>query len=222
MAILGKLSILFTGLLILAGCATTVLRDEPDHATTSLVVGRIELLASNFRSYRSANINGTQSLGVEIHLIEETHNNRFILQSSGSDGLFYSTKLKPGQYEIEKLRFKKNSSKCGAVSIWFRPTENNGFVIQPGKVNNLGCLSWSARNFINKPKTPHGGIPTDVKYVFYVDELGIFRYEDEDRDYFPLSIFTANAEYQVARKLFEDNFSESGWLDFEWVNVPIE
>ena len=158
-----KLSVPIVVFLLLSGCTTTVLWDGPGKSSTTLVVGRLELHARNFRSYRSADINGTHSMGVEIYLIDIVHNNRTVLQSSGDDGLFYSTKLEPGQYKIEKFRFKRNSSNWGAVSIWFRPKENNSMVIQSGSVNNLGLVKWYAKNFTTKSQSDGRGSPTGVK-----------------------------------------------------------
>ena len=61
---------------------------------------------------------------------------------------------------------------------------------------------------------------TGVQYAFKVDELGIF--EEQAEDTYPRSFFTVNSSYQDVRQLFQAEYVNSKWLDFQWIDILIE
>lgn len=139
--LLAMLSII--SLLLCLGC-TKDLPLEPTGPDDTLVVGRIKLEATGFKSEPDMpSVNGVHESGIEL-TFEDTASEEPLVMTSKSGGLFFAKGLQPGMYRLAKL-FIKISGKYGYVTMGtsFRQSQVI-FPIEPAKVTNLGCLTWVA------------------------------------------------------------------------------
>jgi len=122
------------------GCLTTTkFKTEPKTPTDTLVIGRVLFIARNFESFHGVSVNGEHTEGVEIHFINQSTDKKHIIQAFGENGFFYTTKIEPGNYKIDRIYYKSTSEKA-RFSIWVPPSKDNFLRIVSGKVNNLGLI----------------------------------------------------------------------------------
>jgi len=126
----GRLFLLLFACFLILGCASL---PEPDSANQTLVVGMVSV----------QHINRTVTRGVRIILTEDSGTRTHAL-TSGTDGLFYSTRIPPGIYRVIRLEVPRPE---GGNPVLYRWGNAPRIVIENGRVNNLGRINaaWSGR-----------------------------------------------------------------------------
>ncbi len=127
-------------IVLISGCITTTkFKSEPKDPTATLVIGRVEFNIKNFESFHGVSVNGVHTKNVQLDFINQSTDEKRLIQSFGENGFFYSTKLEPGVYKIDKVYYRLTSKKA-RVSIWVGTSTENHVEILRGKVNNLGYI----------------------------------------------------------------------------------
>jgi hypothetical protein len=134
--------LLILTILLLTGCSKKFYV-EPDKNADTLLLGQVQFLGSNDNELNSFNGKRNRNISLEI----ENINNKkcMIIRSADDAGIFYSSRLEQGIYQIKK--FTVQSSDNGR----FHNTTFNQyyfFQLQKGKINNMGFIDWKL-NFKN-------------------------------------------------------------------------
>lgn len=128
-------------LLLCAGCAKR-LSMEPASPEDTLVVGRIMLEASGLEEHNGIpTLNGLHENNIELTFRYIPNDETFTVVSKYG-GLFYKSSLQPGTYGLVKLSLKVSGENGYATVYRSFKWPPFVFTIEPGKVTNLGCLSW--------------------------------------------------------------------------------
>jgi len=138
---------------------------EPAGDGDTLMVGTIDLTASNFKVYGSSTVNGRHSNDIILTFYDNTAQEKIEVETTGSKGLFYMQVNPDHNYELRSLYYKKQIGTRSWASL--RTNVNNfRFTFLPGMVNNLGRLDWTAdgRSRIHKVTQKNGS--DEVNSIF--------------------------------------------------------
>ena len=133
-------SVIFIGLIIISGCATTSKISEPTTADSTLLIGRIKLTCSNFPNYWHCN--GEHTNGIVIDLRNVSTGEILTTKSKGADGMFYFNNPDVGEYEIIGYTIETKGGNMRAT-LRYLYDKGNRFKIKPNAVNNFSDISWS-------------------------------------------------------------------------------
>jgi hypothetical protein len=122
---------------LIGGCASF---PEPGKNNQTLVIGKIVEKGINFDAAQGASVNGTNLCNIEISIKELSSGKEIKLISNG-DGIFHSTSMKPGDYELTKFYIRITSGGAWA-DMWTKPAADKFFTISENRVNNLGGIEW--------------------------------------------------------------------------------
>ncbi len=137
---LKKLSVILFALAI-SGCSGFKIIKEPDNFDKSLLLGSttFSILNSDVAAIKDGDHHSTVVLEMRNSISDKLYK----VESSNSDGFFYSFDLKPGKYSIKRVILKKTISYSDSEethSLYIRPQEEMIFNIKSGEVNNIGEL----------------------------------------------------------------------------------
>lgn len=170
--------LLFTNLFFI--CCSSI--PEPADQSSTLLIGKIVFSAKGYENFGSSSINGVHKTGINL-TIENIKTNEIYVLTTGITGIFYSTNLPAGKYTIKKYLFK-DSSQNSMSEMTASHNDLLVFQINPGKVNNLGFISWLAKN----------------------GEGVTFNY---------------NNDYSIVHDNFNQEYKNSLWLRYEWINLTL-
>lgn len=117
---------------------------EPTALEDSLVIGKISYEGTGFKKEQNLpSLNGSRSKGIELTL-EAVASDETIAVVSKSEGFFFAKNLDPGEYSLAGVYIKITADDGGWVSFRTTLFQPIVFVVEPGKVINLGVWAWEA------------------------------------------------------------------------------
>jgi hypothetical protein len=125
---------------LVIGCTTL---PEPKTESDTLVIGMIIHTGEGFQNYSGVSVNGTHKTGIEMKLKNITTNDEYSIKTQ-KNGLFYTTVLPPGIYEIDQFYLKISSGNAWA-DTYSSPGDSLTFTIVNGRINNLGMVNWDGK-----------------------------------------------------------------------------
>ncbi|UCB46769.1 MAG: hypothetical protein JSV25_04940 [Spirochaetota bacterium] len=191
---------LLISLLLIAGCATTSLIEEPTNHESTLLLGRIKLTGENFPI--SWNMNREITSGLAVYLVDISTKEVITIRSFGKDGLFHLIDPDAGQYAIKGFELlKKSTGMRISLSYPRGPIQPIYISIKKNCVNNLGDIRWNevyATQVSKEVKTNR----TEV--IFSVIGMHTFKHNHDE-----------------VENWFRETYPESVWNQKEWVDVTI-
>jgi hypothetical protein len=124
---------------LVIGCTTL---PGPKTENDTLVIGMIIHAGEGFPNYSSASVNGIHKTGIEMKLKNVATNEEYTVKTK-KNGLFYTTELPSGTYEIDQFYLKVTSGNAWA-DTYGSPYDSWTFTIINGKINNLGVTNWDS------------------------------------------------------------------------------
>ena len=124
-------------LFLLSGCATEKFSTEPDVTIQTLLIGRLQLEATNYKDKFGVDVDHKSNI---LHL-KNISTGALIDLKADNDG-YLSLPYEPGDYIILELR------KAFTTPLEYRPgigtSINKTIQIKPDKVNNIGLITWTS------------------------------------------------------------------------------
>jgi hypothetical protein len=187
------LSLFFTGIMIISGCATTSRITEPANAESTLLVGRIMLTCTDFP--KQWHINGEHASGIEVDLRNVSLNKVITAKARGYDGMFHIINPDFGEYKIERFAIETGGSRY-RVNLQYVPHENTFITVERNAVNNLGDIEWyeTCETEESKEYTSTGTQTTLIT--------------TESHNY--------RRNYAELKSWFVKTYPESGWNNMNW------
>jgi hypothetical protein len=126
--------------LVLAGCATPA-PPPPSANSDALGVGQLIWVIGGY-SVRSgsANINGTQTSGVEMTFVNIGTGEKIVTSTHEPDGFFSVAGVKAGYYSLEKVYFRRNMADGSWADMNWKPRTKLRFTLASQQVTNVGRI----------------------------------------------------------------------------------
>jgi hypothetical protein len=157
----------FLLMLMLVGCSTIL---EPTKPEDSLLIGQLTLKSEGWEDFMNASINGTLKGAISMQ-IENTDTGETYATSTSSNGFFSKINPASGIYVIKKLVYQNTSTNAYITLTWEPNIKLKYIQVDPGKVINIGILTWVAtKNKDNKKSSLiQDDKPEILKDQFVVD-----------------------------------------------------
>lgn len=143
--VFGSVLVALTALLVV-GCVTAP--PNPTSSSDTLLVGQLVFKLSGFKHYGAATVDGTQKNMVQITLRNVFENTDTTVMTHGPHGMFFVSGLKPADYEIVKLYFRKSVGSAWA-NVTLRPGTVADFRLDAGGVTDVGKIAVSFDNGVS-------------------------------------------------------------------------
>jgi hypothetical protein len=179
------------GLLLIGGCATTGKFKEPRKAESTLLIGRIKLICSDFP--REWHINGEHTKGLRVYFVDVRTRNVERVISKGKDGVFYLVNPTAERYYLYGFEIRKRAGNMTFSDYYL--LENIYIDITKDRVNNLADIIWY-ETFTEETKTGVGHSTFTKKGSHE---------------------FVSN--YEQVQSWFKTEYAGSRWNSKKWVSV---
>jgi len=157
-SLLFSLSALFA--LFFLSCASIPKTVNPGD---TLVIGRVEITAHDYKRTNDVEINGTYYSEVELTLKDMISGSEKLIKPD-ENGCFYISGLKAhGTYGFTKVQFLAMANDGHGVKLWVDISQPRTFIPYDNQVVNIGCTYYDfngAKNWVT----------WDVRNFFYVQE----------------------------------------------------
>jgi hypothetical protein len=178
------------------GFAKPARLQKPVGPESTLLMGRIKVICTNFPKNYEAN--GDYTKGITIVLKDEW-NNIISVTSRGNDGFFHLVDPKFTNYTI--IRFSIEIAGTRQM-LQLAIQAKDVFAIHKNSVNNLGDLLWRV-NYQSSETTEYsaqGDTQTPLNAGTMIECL---------------------ANYEEVKSWFESTYPESEWKNKNWENIPV-
>jgi hypothetical protein len=186
----------FFGFTFLNGYAKSAKLKEPTGPESTLLMGRIQLIGSNFP--RNSAVNGVHTKGITIDLKDET-NNFIYVTSRGDDGLFYVADPRFTHYRIVGLSIQLHESN---VTWDIRYPTNDALTIQQNSVNNLGDILWRIDYGLSDTTEYKSRGPSQTRFSARI-------------------MIEYKMNYDEVKIWFEETYPKSVWINKDWNEIQI-
>jgi hypothetical protein len=169
---------------------------KPTGPESTLLIGRIQLIGSNFP--KNSAVNGVHTKGITIDLKDES--NKFIyVTSRGNDGFFHVVDPDSTQYTIVGFSILMHESN---VTWEIRYPTNDAFIIQENSVNNLGDILWRIDYGSSDITEYKSRGPSQTRFSARI----MIEYE---------------TNYDEVKTWFEETYPKSVWVTKDWNETQI-
>jgi hypothetical protein len=178
------------------GYAKSARLNEPTGPESTLLMGRIQLIGTNFP--KNSALYGVHTNGISIELKDES--NKFIsVISRGNDGFFQL--VDPDFTHFTIVGFSIQMSDTSAMWTIHYPA-NDVLIIQKNSVNNLGDILWQIE---------YGSSGT-TEYK---------RRGPAEQNFSASILIEYKTNYEEVKSWFKETYPKSVWINKDWENTQI-